>query len=291
MDTIFLTTASPKSLTLVRLMIESLRTFGGDLANTPFWVFAADPQTVSVLETDSTRVLPLTTPDPVADYILGKKVAACARAEELASVGTKSLTWVDAGYLFCQPPSLLALSADADAAFRPVHIRNVGLPPSEPLDPFWRGIYTAIGVDDIPATVTSFVDGQLLRAYFNSHAFAINPALGLMTRWYDVFQKLVGDARFQITACADDPHQIFLFQAILSALVATSVAPERLRILPQTYNYPYNLHERVPAEKRPAALNDVVSFTYEERDIRPEAVTGIQVREPLRAWLEAQSLE
>jgi hypothetical protein len=73
----------------------------------------------------------------------------------------------------------------------------------------------------------------------------------------------------------------------LSALVATSIEPARLRILPHTYNYPYNLHESVPAGKCPSALNDVVSFTYEERDIHPEKVTGIEVREPLRSWLES----
>ncbi len=288
MDTIFLTTASPKNLANVRLMIDSLRTFGGELAGASFWVFASDPDQVRALETDSTRVLPLTVPDLVSAYPFGKKVAACARAEELAPAGTRSLVWVDPACLFVQPPLRFALDADCDAAFRPVHIRNVGLPPSEPPDAFWSGIYSALGVDDIPATVTSFVDGQLLRAYFNSHAFAVNPALGLMRHWYELFRKLVADAVFQSAACADDAHQIFLFQALLSALVATSVNPSRLCILPPTYNYPYNLHERVPQEKRPAALNDLVSFTYEERSIQPTALTGIEVHEPLRSWLESK---
>jgi hypothetical protein len=268
-------------------MIDSLRTFGGELADAPFWVFSPDLEPVRALETGATRVLPLPVADPAAGYPFGKKVAACARAEELAPAGTRSLVWVDAAYLFCQPPSLFALGADCDAAFRPVHIRNVGLPPSEPLDTFWKGIYTALGVDDILTTVTSFVDGQLLRTYFNSHAFAVNPALGLMQGWYEHFRLLVTNKSFQSAACADERHQFFLFQALLSALVATSIEPARLRILPHIYNYPYNLHDRVPAEKRPSALNETVSFTYEERDIRPDAVTGIEVREPLRAWLES----
>ena len=286
METLFLTYASPGSPSDARLMIDSLRTFGGELAEVDFWVFVTDLDSARGLEGERTRPQPLTIPDLVSAYPLGKKVAACARAEELAPAGTRSLVWVDAAYLFCQPPTLFALGTDCEAAFRPVHIRNVGLPPSEPLDAFWGGIYAALGVDDTPATVTSFVDGQLLRAYFNSHAFAVNPALGLMTRWYAVFQELVGDARFQITACADDAHQVFLFQAILSALVATSIEPCRLCLLPPTYNYPYNLHERVPVENRPAALNDVVSFTYDERDIHPEAVTDIRIHEPLRSWIQ-----
>jgi hypothetical protein len=288
MNTIFLTIASPQSAPAVRQLIDSLRTFGGELANAPFWVFASDPEPVRALETESTRILPLTVPDPVAGYILGKKVAACARAEELVPAGTRSLVWIDAGCVIVQPPTLLILSQNFDAAFRPVHIRNVGLTPSDPLDAFWSGIYSALGVDEHRTTVTSFVDNQVLRTYFNSHSFAINPKLGLMRRWYELFQKLVGDAKFQSEACADERHQIFLFQGLLSALIASSVDPERICLLPPTYNYPYNLHNRVPQEKRPAALNDLVSFTYEERSIQPTALTGIEVHEPLRSWLLSQ---
>jgi hypothetical protein len=284
--TIFVTAASANGLPATRLLIDSLRAFGGVLADAPFWVFAPEP--VRGLENKYTRIVPLTVPDLVSAYPFGNKVAACARAEELAHAGTRSLVWIDPTVLVVQPPILFDLEPDSDAAFRPVHIRNVGLLPSEPLDAFWQGIYAAVGVNDISTTITSFVDGQLLRAYFNSHAFGINPALGLMRRWYSIFQQLVSDAPFQSAACADERHQIFLFQALLSTLVASSLKPARVRILPPTYNYPYNLQDRVPAGRRLAALNEAVCFTYEERSLHPNAVTGIEMREPLLAWLEAR---
>ncbi|MEW6092921.1 MAG: hypothetical protein AB1531_03040, partial [Chloroflexota bacterium] len=88
--TIFLTIASAKSEPAVRLMIDSLRTFGGELADASFWAFATDPDAVRGLEDDRTRLLPLTVPDPVAAYPFGKKVAACARAEKLAPAGARS---------------------------------------------------------------------------------------------------------------------------------------------------------------------------------------------------------
>jgi hypothetical protein len=180
------------------------------------------------------------------------------------------------------------LDAGLDAAFRPVHIRNVGLPPSEPLDAFWQGIVSAAGVSDILTSVTSFVDDQLLRTYFNSHAFVIRPALGLMQRWYELFQQLVGDALFQAEACADELHRVFLFQALLSTLVATSIEPARIRILPPTYNYPYHLQDMIPADWRFSSLNETVCFTYEDCNIHPNLVTGIDLREPLRTWLETR---
>jgi len=34
-------------------------------------------------------------------------------------------------------------------------------------------------------------------------------------------------------------------------------------------------------------MNDLVCFPYEDRALRPGAVTDIQIREPLRSWLEA----
>jgi hypothetical protein len=224
----------------------------------------------------------------VSAYPFGRKVAACAQAEQLVTTGTRTLVWIDPACLIVQPPVLFDLGAAFDAAFRPVHIRNVGLPPAEPLDAFWQGIYSALGLVDISTAVVSFVDSQRLRPYFNTHAFAIHPALGLMSRWYELFQQFIDDDQFQAAACPDQRHQIFLFQAILSSLVASSLAPERVLILPPTYNYPYHLLERIPTERRATAFDDLVCIAYEERSIHPEALTGIQVREPLRAWLEAK---
>jgi hypothetical protein len=111
----------------------------------------------------------------------------------------------------------------------------------------------------------------------------------LFGRWYELFQRLVGDEQFQAAACRDDLHQIFLFQALWSALVASSVDPQRIRILPPTYNYPYNLHDRAPADRRAAALDDLVCFTFEGRTVHPDAETDVEIREPLRSWLLAKA--
>ena len=287
--TIFLTASAPEELPAIQLLIDSLRSFGGELDETLFWVFTSNPAQVTSFRDERTRILPLIVPNPVSAYPFGYKVAACARAEELAPSGTRSLVWIDPFCLVVQPPILFELGTEIDAAFRPVHIRNIGLPPSEPLDTFWQGICAALGVDDIHSTVTSFVDGQLLRSYFNSHAFAINPTLGLMHRWYEFFLQLLGDASFQSKACTDERHQIFLFQALLSTLVTTTIEPSRVRILPPTYNYPLHLQDRIPDDRRLQSLNDTVCFTYEDHCIHPDVVTGIMIREPLRAWLAART--
>lgn len=291
---IFLTLVrSPEEKTGARILIDSLRTFGGALRECPIWIFEANPHNAPCqdLANEQARVIALEMPASLGDYFFADKVFACAQAEALASVETQALVWMDPTVLCVQPPTLFDLGTRIDAAFRPVHIRNVGALATEPLDDFWRGIITSVGVDDIALTVESFVDAQCLRAYFNTHAFAINPHCKLLMRWRDSFATLVRDTAFQARACNDTRHQVFLHQALLSALVAATLDPARIRILPPTYNYPYNLHARVPSERRARALNDLVCLTYEDRSLDPGAMTDIQVNVSLATWLARYAVE
>lgn len=272
------------------LLIDSLRSFGGAPGQGPILVFAADPEVVPCdsLLSPGVRIVPLAMPKSLQDYPLADKTCACAQAEALAGPGTRSLVWLDAKCLFLKPPELLDLSPTFDIALRPVHIRNIGLPKEAPLDDFWRRIYTAAGLTDTSLTVESFVDCRRIRAYFNTHITAVNPQLGLFRRWQETLTALVEDRDFQSGPCRDDLHRIFLHQAVLSALIAATVEPARIRILPPDYSYPYNLQARVPPERRARTLNELTCAVYEGRDLDPARVTDIEIREPLRSWLEAR---
>lgn len=275
---------SPDEMAGARLLIQSLRSFGGALSACLVWVFTHNAPYADLADAN-VRVFPFTVTESLRGYPFASLITVCKRAEELAPAGTPALVWLDPNCLIVQPPLLFDLGASFDAALRPVHVRNVGSPPTEPPDAFWGGIYAALGVADVSLTVTSFIDRQELRAYFNSHAMAIRPALGLFGRWHELFEGLVADRSFQAAACGDELHRIFLFQALFSALVATALPPQRIRILPESYNYPYHLHDRTTAEQRAAALNDLVLVCNEDRLPHPDRVTDIEIREPLRSWL------
>jgi hypothetical protein len=277
--------------TAARLLIESIQAFGGEMSGCTIWVFATNPQNESCrdLACSQVKVFPLSVPEAIKNYPFGDKVLACAHAEMRSPAGLQSLIWLDLNCLVIQPPVLFNLGDESDAALRPVHVRNVGLSPTEPLDEFWKGIYNVLGIKDVGSTVDSFVDCQRLRAYFNSHGFSVNPSRGLFCHWYKYFESLVCDKAFQEAACPDEAHRIFLFQALFSALVTSSLDSQRIRILPPTYNYPYNLQSRVLKDHRASVLNDLVSITYEDRPIHPKAVTDIEIREPLRTWLESRA--
>lgn len=270
-----------------RILVDSIRSFGSDMARCPIWLFEVNPQQAPCdsLEGERVRVIPLSVPDTVRHYYYADKVYACAKAEEMVAPGIESLIWINPVCLIIQPPLLFDLARSFDAAVRPVHIRNVGLPPAEPLDSFWKRVCEAVGVDDIQSTVETFVCGQRIRSYFNSHALAIDPSRGLLRRWFERFEALVRDEQYQADACQDELHRIFLHQAVLSALLVAQLDPERIRVLPPDYSYPYNLHRSVPPGRRAAALNDLVCIAYEDRSLDPDLVDDVEIREPLRSWL------
>jgi hypothetical protein len=271
-----------------KLLAESIRSFGEELGNAPIWMFSPSPaeRLVKDAERLAASVFPLKIPAGISNYLFGARVYACAEAERMASADFGSLVSIDPSCLVVKSPLLFELGDDADAAVRPVHIRNVGSPAEGPPDGYWTGIFRAVGVEDIPTTVESFVDGERIRSYFNTHAFAVNLQKGLMKKWLELFTNLVEDEEFQEKYCRDERHRIFLFQSVLSALLASRVDERRLRILPPDYNYPYNLHGEVPKDRKALALNDLTCLTYEGRSLVPRDVTDINLREPLKPWLQ-----
>ncbi len=289
-QTVFMTVVnSERAKQNARALICSIRDFGGALRDCSILVFASNPQAdCRELAADNVRVIPLIVPVGIRDYYFGAKVYACAQAEAMVAPGTRSLVCIDPLCVIINPPILFDLGSAFDAAVRPVHIRNVGLLATDPLDAFWERVYETVGVADITTTVESFVDAQCLRAYYNTHAFAINPAKGLLRRWLTYFELLVGDNDWQTRACPDVEHQLFLFQAILSALIVSSVEPHRIRVLPATYNYPYHLHQATPAERRAHSLSDLICLAYEDAALDPDTMSNIAIDEQLKVWLVRQ---
>lgn len=290
-STIFFTLVRSKAeLRSAKILIDSLRTFGGVLSQSPFWVFEADPKNASCAELiqAGAQVIDLQTPASLCNYYFASKVSACAQAETLAAEETGSLVWLNASCLIIQPPLGFELGDSFDLAVRPVHIRNIGQPVDSHLDVFWQRVYAEVELQDHSWTVESFVDGQELQAYFNSHLLSVRPSLSLFRRWRTHFEALVLDQEFQSGACQDELHKIFLHQAILSALIAVSIDPQRTRLLPPGYSYPYHLHQEVPQQRRAHSLNELVCLALEDEILDPDNIDDIEIHEPLRSWLADQ---
>ena len=273
-----------------RIVIESLRAFGGPLAGCPVWAFVLEPARARhvLLGLEPVERIPLVLEEDCTPYPFAEKVYACARAEAMAGPDIRSLVWLSLDCLVIKPPLLFELGPSggvppADAAFRPVHHQNIGSPASEPLDDYWGWIYQALQAGEMPYTVESFADGRMLRPYFNTHCFAFRPATGLGQAWWEHFKALASDEAFQAGPCHDELHKIFLHQAILSTLAARLLPWPRVRLLPPEYNYPLNLLADLPPDRRATTLNGLVNAVYEDAFPWKQ----IEIQEPLRSWLRA----
>ena len=292
----------PPQAARARLLVESLRAFGGPLRDSPVRVLYAEP---AAIDPGDWRNMGDLQPLPLGEiraprFWFSRKVHAGARAEALARSApeVRSLVWLAPESLVLAPPLGFDLCAPGDAAapgtassgtpaaaLRTVHHSNVGSRADGPLDAYWAAVYASAGLAEAPYTTRSYVDGRELRPYWNTHCFAVNPRLGLLQAWRERFLALVDDAAFQAGPCQDTLHQVFLHQAVLCALLAKALDQAQIRALPPAYSYPLHMHAQVPPADRARALNDLVCPVYEDE----LPLEGLAVHEPLRSWLEARA--
>ena len=278
---------SPESKRQAQFLLKSLRTFGGSLHDCPVLIFQmyADEEAELDVGGVNVHVIPVDMDRVLNNYWFGDKVYACSLAEEMVQGHARSLVWLSTQCLILHPPVQLDLDHSCDVALRPVHIKNIGLNVDEPVNSYWRAIYDAVGMDDCPYAIRSFVDGHEIRAYFNTHLFSVDPSIGILQTWLEHFREMISDPGFQSGPCNTQEHQIFLHQAILSALIVKMVDWERVRILPCEYSYPLHLHLDVPLHLRPTSLNSQVCPVYEGVYQHPATLNGLQVQEPLNTWI------
>ena len=271
----------------IQWLIDSIRKFGGNLTDSPITVYETESQNAPFEDFHGEEIYreKLTIPDALQEYPNEGQVFACYHAEVMAANRFRALVWVCPEYLVFNPPELFDLGANFDAALRPVDKKGEGILEGDPLDDYWQRIYKEVGVDDVQATVTPFIENNRIRACYSAHAFAVNPAKGVFKLWYDCFGNLMGDTDFQNSISNDQKK--FMNKAILSTLLAEKIIPERTRILPPKYSYPFHLHAQISDKWRKQNLDDLVSIVYKGDNFNPYLNPDINISRSLRRWLSA----
>lgn len=100
-----------QDLRSARLLLCSLRLFGGPLCHTPAWIFYQPghplPDLTSALcDLEPVQFIPLDldAAAPGSDYPFASKVRACSQAETLAGPQLRSLVWFNPQCLIVAPP-------------------------------------------------------------------------------------------------------------------------------------------------------------------------------------------
>jgi hypothetical protein len=271
-----------------RLLIETLREFGGTMSQSRFWVFSTnqnnpDPPFISDEKVD---FFPLQDINQENKYYFADKVRAWAQAETYACGQFDTLIWIDPACMVINPPTLFTLDDETKATFRPVHVRNIGQLFGQELDQFWRSIFSQCNTPQSLFSVISFIDGQEILPYFNTHCFSITPELGVLEKTLCHLTILNSNQDFMNTYCSDKLHKIFLFQAVLAATLLKEISEKQVRLLPPEYSYPIHLVEKISPELAITRLDDLTVMVYEEKSILEASLSNIDISPGMRQWLE-----
>jgi len=290
-DVVFATSVdSPSQARKASLLVDSLRRFGGPLADAPVHVVVDSvlEETSSLWNRPGVTVHVLGGDPGLRRFPYARKVLAAAQVEHLVEKSVKTLVWLDAETLVLSNPSSLVLAGDVALAVRPVFLRNaVGLPEGAPLDAWWTRIAREASLDaSFSDTVTPLIDAGRVRWYVNCGVYAVQPSKGLLREWARAFTALASDPAIRDEAGPGGLRHVFLHQAVFSAVVLARTKPAERSWLPNGAGYPLNLHERIPAPSRLARLDGAQVVIYEDLlERRPDWKELLPASEGLAVFL------
>ncbi|MBN2431641.1 MAG: MBL fold metallo-hydrolase, partial [Acidobacteria bacterium] len=116
--------------------------------------------------------------------------------------------------------------------------------------------------------------------------YAFNPQLGIAAEWARLLTERLQDEAYQRTACASFRQQLFLHQAVLSAVISARVKPGRIRPLPLSHGYPFTQHGQLDPSLQVSSFNALAAVIFDYAwDKIPTWLDRLDADEPLRQWL------
>jgi hypothetical protein len=274
----------------IRAMVKSVRELSRSYSNCKIYIVLADQNNTSCesLKDDNIELLPLQMDSAFADYPLAVKAFAAAQVEKNVGDDIQTLIWVDPGVLILNSLETLDLQGKYDIALRPVTLKNnIGIPPGTEPDGYWQLIYKINKLNYkklLP--VRTIADEEIIQPYYNCEVYSVNPKLGICKEWAIQLTDLLKNNSYQETACTTFLRQLFLHQAVFSAVATSKVKNNRLKLLPLTSSYPFNQHDQLPSASKIKSMNEltVVIIDYAWNKI-PTWEDKIPSSEPLKSWL------
>lgn len=238
------------------LFVESVREWGGGLSDAAVYAFTLPDDAPSADTLDRLRALDVNAVElrpetPYRDPPVLNKVHVSAWAER--ELDHEVLAFVDSDTVFLDEPTEL-VDGGWLAAAKPVgNSRTAGSTgPGDPNEPYWQRVYDELGVRSWPY-VTTTVDRARVRAYWNTGLVAARREAGLFGAWEEALVRL-----FESGCVFKKP--VLMEQVAWSAVIAD--IHDRVRILPEEYNYPLPKRRFLPAGVRDLDLDDLVHVHY-----------------------------
>ena len=118
--------ASPTSFRKIRVLLDSLKDFGGELFRAPLVVPYPDSLDVTaedtrLLKSPDVHMIPFRISSEEMDFPLSVVGIGAAAAEKAVAGKTENLVWLLEDTLFLKSPSALLMPASTQYAYRPLH--------------------------------------------------------------------------------------------------------------------------------------------------------------------------
>ncbi len=277
------------------ILVESVRTFGGQFADAPVWIYTpanllkTQENLVKRLVSLGAEVRSSDTPRDSHDVPYAGKVFAAAHAEGAAKGAASILVWMDEDTVVLKEPRDLLLVQGKSLGYRPVMHQNIGSLYSERPDAFWRRVYEKLSVPESAVfPMKTVADGKTIRPYFNAGLLAVRPERGLLKKWAEAFAALYRDPVLVDICGKNERARIFLHQAALSGAIMKNLGRGEMAPLPDSYNYPIFFEETYGADKAFDTLDGVVTLRYDVYFRNPAPDWSAKLKGPAAtvSWLE-----
>jgi hypothetical protein len=278
-----------------RILVESLRTFGGGFKSAsirvyvPSTVFKAEQKLLGDLTARGAVVEASDAPGDSRSFGYAGKVFAAAKAEAGAAAEKATiLVWMDEDTVILKEPGAFALPEGIALGYRPVMHLNIGSPYAAPPDAFWSRVYEILSVPERAVfPMKTVADGQTLRPYFNAGLLVVRPERGILKKWAESFRALYRDPAISDVCGKDKRRSIFLHQAALAGAILSLLGKQEMLQLPDPYNYPLFFKEMYGAVREFDTIDDVVTLRYESFFQNPSKGWEKRLKGPAAAvsWL------
>ena len=252
------------------LLAESIRRNGGKLASSPIWFFSPENQsnfsemTLKWLEALNIRLIPFNLDSNVQQIFFLREVEALTKAEELINGQAEIMIWMDSNTLVLKEPTHCMLPANKQLGYKPVHHLLLGSRYEDELDPFWKEVYSFCKVNQERIfPMKPMIEDIQMKPYFNAGFLVTSPEYSLIANWSAFFKEAIQNPTFTEFMKHDHRYEIFLHQAILSAVILNQFEPSQLLELPGSYNYPLHLWLEDHTNRRPSSLEHCITIRHE----------------------------
>lgn len=275
------------------VMFESIDSFTGRYKSLPRWLYLVDssPQLESLAVKMQPRygyiIKRSVTPTQASDLFYAGKVYASTVAENEAAGQCAYLAWLDPDIVFVKPPESFDLPENIALGYRPVMHQLIGSSYDQPPDQFWSRLYSLLNVHDSTMfPMITPVGESKIRPYFNAGMIIVRPEKGILRGWPVAFEKLYRDSTIMAMVNSDKLKAIFLHQAALAGNILTKIGRAEMLELPPTYNYPLNLADKYPPDKKPQSLDNLMMFRHDGRFTTAEDFAKVDDGSKIIAWLK-----